>query len=155
MGKPVIALLSAAAISLVLPAGAVATPASTSADRVTRVTGATAGTWTFTDYTLDPTSTPEPVERHCHGQLPSSPLDVNSQIVKMKVGGRLELTAHNVLDWAVEVRDAKGNVITGTDVNPPEAEALDVILQKGKYEVVFCNLEGEPEITVDFEVTKV
>ncbi len=156
MGKPALALLIVVAAFVSSVPNAIADPAASGGRDVTKATVGTKGTWTFTDYSPDPTSTPEPVERHCHGQSPvTTPLDVNSQMVKLKAGGRLEMTAHNLLDWAVEVRDSKGNVISGTDSNPPEPESLAVILEKGKYEVVFCNLEGEPEITVDYEVTKV
>ncbi|HVF54254.1 MAG TPA: hypothetical protein VNC78_11725 [Actinomycetota bacterium] len=120
-----------------------------------RAKPATEGTWTFTDLSPDPTSTPEPAERHCHGQLPSAPGDVNSYEVVLKKTSRLVLTSHNLLDWAMELHDADGEVVFGTDggdVN--SAENLDMLLEKGKYTVVYCNLEGEPEITVDWAVEK-
>ncbi len=115
----------------------------------------TQGTWTFTDFSPDPTSTPEDATMHCHGLLPSAPGDVNSQPLKLKSAGTLELTSHNVLDWAMELRDSKGNVVTGTDGGDlTTPENLSVYLPKGKYVVVYCNLEGEPEITVDYAFRK-
>ncbi len=114
------------------------------------------GTWTFTDFTPDPTTLQEPAERHCHGTIPAGPADVNAQPIKLKKGGRLELTAHNMLDWAMEVHDKNGNVITGTDGGgATDPENMDVILSKGSYIVVYCSFAGEPSITVDYEVTKV
>jgi hypothetical protein len=136
----VLALASIAVLSAV-PAEAAAT----------RIAGPSKGTWTFTDFSPDPTSTPEPAEMHCHGQLPSAPGDVNEQKVKIAKTGYLTLTGHNQLDWAMEVRNAAGDVLMGTDgsdVNTPEGG--EVYLTKGTYSVVYCNLEGEPEITVDW-----
>ena len=122
---------------------------------VTRIAGPTKGTWTFTDASPDPTSTPEPAEQHCHGQLPSAPSDVNEQTVKIKKSGTLTLTAHNQLDWAMEIRDSKDNVITGTDGGGPnDPENMTLYVGPGTYKVVYCNLEGEPEITVDWSFAK-
>ena len=121
----------------------------------TRIAGPTKGTWTFTDFSPDPTSTPEPAEMHCHGQLPAAPGDVNEQTVKIKKPGTLTLTAHNQLDWAMEIRDSKDNVITGTDGGEPNApESTTLYVGPGTYKVVYCNLEGEPEITVDWSFAR-
>lgn len=137
----VIATLALAAVPSFAEAGAV--PAQTE------------GTWTFIDFSPDPTSTPEDATMHCHGMLPTAPGDVNSQPLKLKSAGTLNLTSHNVLDWAMELRDSGGNVVTGTDGGDlTTPENLSVFLPKGKYEVVYCNLEGEPEITVDYSFEK-
>jgi hypothetical protein len=112
----------------------------------------TSGTWEYTDFTPDPTTLQNPAQEHCHGTLPSSPADVNSYPFKTKKTGTLELTSHNQFDWAMEVRDAKGNVVAGTDgadISTPEN--MTVFLKKGKYEVVYCSFLGEPEITVDYK----
>lgn len=157
MGKSALALLIVGAAFVSSVPNAIAEPATSGVRGETRATVGTKGTWTFTDYSPDPTTT-GPYEFHCHGQSPvTTPLDVNSQMVKLKTRGVLELTAHNMLDWAVEVRDSKGDVISGTDGagTPTTPENFELLLEKGKYEVVYCNLEGEPEITVDYEVTKV
>ena len=121
----------------------------------TRIAGPSKGSWTFTDFSPDPTSTPEPAEQHCHGQLPAAPGDVNEQAIKIKKAGTLTLTAHNALDWAVEIRDTKDNVITGTDGGGPnDPENLSLYMGPGAYKVVYCNLEGEPSITVDWSFAK-
>ena len=65
---------------------------------------------------------------------------------KAKKTGTLELTSHNQFDWAMEVRDAKGNVVAGTDGSDlTTPENMTVFLKKGKYEVVYCSFLGEPE----------
>lgn len=116
----------------------------------------TSGTWAFTDMSPDPTSTPNDATMHCHGALPTAPGDVNSYALKLKKPSRVTLTAHNMLDWAMEVRDSSGNPINGTDgADLTTPENLDTILPKGTYEVVYCNMEGEPEITVDWEISKI
>jgi hypothetical protein len=110
------------------------------------------GTWTYIDTTPDPTTLQNPATHHCHGTLPSNPIDVNSQTFKAtKKKGTLTLVSHNAADWAMEVRDKKGNVVAGTDgadVNTPEN--MTVLLKRGTYEVVYCNFAGEPTITVDY-----
>jgi hypothetical protein len=109
------------------------------------------GTWTYTDVTPDPTTLQNDATQHCEGTLPSAPADVNSQPFKAKKTGVLTLTSHNAADWAMEVKDSKGNIITGTDgadVNTPEN--MVVTLRKGSYEVIYCSFAGEPTITVDY-----
>ena len=109
------------------------------------------GTWTYVDTTPDPTTVTNPPTHHCHGTLPSAPIDVNSHTFKAKKRGTLRLTAHNELDWAMEVRDKKGNVIAGTDgANVDDKENMTVMLKKGTYSVVYCSFAGEPQITVNY-----
>lgn len=113
--------------------------------------GPTKGTWTYVDTTPDPTTLENPATHHCHGTLPSAPVDVNNQTFKAKKKGVLTLTSHNALDWAMEVRDSKGNVVAGTDgANVDDKENMTVMLKKGTYQVVYCSFAGEPTITVDY-----
>ena len=113
--------------------------------------GATSGTWTFTDTTPDPTVVANDATQHCETTVPAGPADVNSQAFATKKPGVLTLTSHNALDWAMEVKDSKGNIITGTDGGSPnDPENMVVSLSKGKYEVIYCNFSGEPSITVDY-----
>ena len=110
------------------------------------------GTWTYTDTTPDPTTLQNDATQHCEGTVPASPADVNSQPFKAKKAGVLSLTAHNAADWAMEVKDSKGNIITGTDgANPNDPENMVVTLRKGAYEVIYCSFAGEPTITVDYK----
>ena len=112
------------------------------------------GHWSFTDTTPDPSGNANSSDSmHCEGKLPAGPVDVNTQPVKVKKKVTLSVIGHVVGDWAMEIRDAKGNVLTGTDVNPPASEALTgIVLKKGTYSVVMCNLEGSPTATADFTI---
>ena len=114
--------------------------------------GKNKGTWTFIDTTPDPTVVTNPASQHCTGIVPAAPTDVNNQTFKAtKKRGTLKLTAHNALDWAVEVRDKRGNTIAGTDgEDPTQAESLTVGLRRGTYTVVYCSFAGEPVIEVDY-----
>ena len=110
------------------------------------------GTWTFVDTTPDPTVVTNPASQHCTGTVPAAPVDVNEQTFKAtKKRGTLRLTAHNALDWAVEVRTKSGVTIAGTDgEDPTQAENLSVMLKRGTYKVVYCSFAGEPTIQVDY-----
>jgi hypothetical protein len=121
-----------------------------------RARGPASGTWTFTDFTPDPTVFPNPGEQHCSGgALPAGPTDVNSQELVVKKTSTLTLTSHNAMDWAMEVRTSDGTWITGVDGPlPTDPENMTISLSKGKYEVVYCSFAGEPEITVDYSLSK-
>jgi hypothetical protein len=112
------------------------------------------GTWTFTDVSPDPTVVANSdAASHCHGNVPDSPVDANVQRLKVKGKGILTVVGHNQLDWAMEVRDKAGTVLAGSDgSNPNDPEGTVVALSKaGTYTVVYCNLEGEPQITADYK----
>lgn len=112
------------------------------------------GTFSYTDVTPDPTVTANSdAASHCHGNVPASPTDVNSQTLKVKGKGILTVVGHNALDWAMEVRDSKGLVLAGSDGGTPtDPEGTVVMLPKaGSYSVVYCNLEGEPQITASYK----
>lgn len=110
------------------------------------------GTWSFMDTTPDPSGNAQSSEAmHCEGKLPSSPADVNSQTLKVKGKGTLTVTSHVVGDWAIQLKDAKGNLVTGDDINPPQSESLaGIVLKKGTYALILCNLEGAPTATADY-----
>lgn len=111
------------------------------------------GTWSYLDTTPDPSVVANSnASEHCHGKLPSSPVDVNSHTLKVTGPGTLTVVGHNKLDWAMEVRDSKGNVLAGSDgSSPTSAEGAVVTLTKaGAYAVVYCSAEGEPSITADY-----
>jgi hypothetical protein len=111
------------------------------------------GTWSYTDVTPDPTpdaSTSTNVSNHCHGKLPSAPVDVNSHTLKASRPGTLTVNTSVVGDWALEVHDSKGNIIAGDDANPPASEGAVVALKKGTYAVVLCNLSGAPTATASY-----
>ena len=114
------------------------------------------GSWSFTDATPDetPTALGEAGKREgfCTGTLPSAPTDVNTQKIKVTGPGTLTVLGHNTGDWASELRDAKGKVLTGSDgTGPNDAEGFIAALRKpGTYSVVFCNLAGVPAMTADY-----
>jgi hypothetical protein len=112
------------------------------------------GTWSFTDTTPDPTVTANTdAATHCHGNVPAAPTDVNDHAIKVKGRGLLTVVGNNKLDWAMEVRDSKGDVLAGSDGSTPQTpEGTTLELTKaGTYTVVYCNLEGEPTITADYK----
>jgi hypothetical protein len=111
------------------------------------------GTWSYTDTTPDPTVVANSDgSSHCHGKVPASPADVNSHTLKVNGRGTLSVTGQNKLDWAMEVRDKAGNVITGNDgTSPTSAEGTVIGLKPGTYSVVYCSAEGEPTITVTYK----
>ena len=129
-----------------------------SAPALGKVAAPTNGTWTYTDATPDPTADADTAHHctnpatHANGQTtPPAPTDVNVQELKVKKKGTLTLTGHVNGDWAVEVLNKKDVSIAGNDVNPPEFETLVTTLpKKGLYKVMWCNLSGEPQITVDY-----
>ena len=113
------------------------------------------GTLSYTDVTPDETvSASGDATNHCStGTLPSAPVDVNSQPVKLTSPGTLTVTGHNVSDWAMEIHDPKGNTITGSDGSlPTDVEGATAFITKpGTYTVVYCNLGGEPTTTADWK----
>jgi hypothetical protein len=111
------------------------------------------GTFSYTDVTPDPTVTANSdATSHCHGNLPAAPTDVNVHTLTVKGPGMLTVAGQNKLDWAMEVRDSHGGVLAGSDgTTPVAAEGTSVPLPKaGNYQVVYCNLEGEPTITATY-----
>jgi hypothetical protein len=112
------------------------------------------GTFSYTDVTPDPTVTANSdAATHCHGNVPASPTDVNSHSLTVKGKGILTVVGHNMGDWAMEVRDKRGNVLAGSDgSSPTDPEGTVVGLTKaGTYSVVYCNLEGEPTTTATYK----
>jgi hypothetical protein len=111
------------------------------------------GTWTFTDFTVDPTPSAMGVapktparDGYCVGTLPDGPADETTQKVKIAGRGTLTVLGANTGDWAMEVRDAKGTFLAGSDGDmPQDKEGVPVALRKpGTYSVTFCNLGGAP-----------
>jgi hypothetical protein len=115
--------------------------------------GRNKGKWTYIDTTPDPTVVQYDGAHHCStAVVPASPVDVNSHTFKARTGGTLKLTAHNAMDWAMEVQDKRGNVITGQDGPlPTDPESISVSLRRGTYKIVYCNFAGEPQITVNYK----
>ena len=63
------------------------------------------------------------------------------------------MLGNNTGDWAMELRDAKGHFIAGSDGGlPQDKEGLGgvTITKPGTYSVVFCNLGGAPTATATY-----
>jgi hypothetical protein len=136
-----------ATVSALALAAAGATPALAA---VTAKHKALKGSWTFTDFTPDPTvsvmNSAKKLDPHCDGDVPAGPMDVNAQKIKVSGPGTLTVVGNNTLDWAMEVRDRKGIQLTSSDGGlPQDTEGVVLPLRKaGTYTVVFCNLGGAP-----------
>ena len=141
-----------AALGMVAIAAAAATPALASPAK--SKPKPLKGTWSFTDTTPDPSGNANSSEAmHCNGRLPASPADVNAHTFKVNGTGIFTAASHVVGDWSIQLRDAKGNVLTGDDVNPPASEGIaGMTLKKGTYSLVLCNLEGAPTATADYSL---
>jgi hypothetical protein len=144
--RATVATVSALALAAAGLAPAFASPAKAKHKNLT-------GTWTFTDFTIDPTPsamgvdpvTP-PRDGYCVGKLPDGPADHTTETLKIAGRGTLTVAGDNTGDWAMEVRDSKGTFLTGSDGGTPEVkEGVLIPLRKaGTYTVVFCNLGGVP-----------
>lgn len=116
------------------------------------------GTWSFRDVTPDPYQNaavylPGKDDTYCHGGVvPASPADRNVAVFAARTAGKLVIDGNNVLDWAMELDDAHGIPLAGTDeALPQEQERLVVrIPHAGAYRVLFCNLGGAPTATATY-----
>jgi hypothetical protein len=111
------------------------------------------GTFSYLDTTPDPTVIANSdASSHCHDNLPSAPTDINSHTIKVTGAGTLTVVGHNKLDWAMEIRDAHGAVLAGSDGSSPASPegAVASLTKPGKYAIVYCSAEGEPSITADY-----
>ena len=109
-------------------------------------------TVTFTDATPDPSGNAESGnENHCNGVLPrEEPI-----VVKIPGPGMVDVTLAGFQgDWTLQLQDAKGEVIGGNDVNPPDYETAGVRLKKAQtIKILPCNLAGTPQATVTYKYT--
>lgn len=149
--RAIIAVTGVAALGI-----AGVTPALAAATKHKKLPAPLHGTWSYTDFTADPTATvigtASGKDPYCHGTLPSGPTDVNAHSLKVAGRGTLTVAGHNTLDWAMEVRDAKGDVLGASDGSSPnDQEGVILPVSKaGTYTVVFCNLTGAPTATADY-----
>lgn len=109
-------------------------------------------TVSFTDGTPDPSgNAASGNENHCNGKLPQEkPISV-----VIPGPGTVDVSIDGFQgDWALQVRDAKGEVLAGDDVNPPGYEATSVKLKKGAtIQILPCNLAGTPAGKVTYTYT--
>ncbi len=108
-------------------------------------------TYSVTDATPDPTGNTASTEaEHCKGKLPmEAPI-----AVKVPGPGDLDVSTAVTGDWTLMITDAKGEVLTGADVNPPESEATSARVKKAQtINVYACNLAGAPTAKVTVKYT--
>lgn len=107
---------------------------------------------TFSDPTPDPTGNLNDDEAdHCSGRLPQeAPISV-----KVPGPGSLEVTLSGFQgDWSLQIKNSKGEIEAGVDVNPPDAESTAVFFKKaGTWLVLPCNMTGTPEAKVQIKYT--
>ena len=119
---------------------------------------ATAGTWSFTDYTADPSSlaaddafhvaTGTTITSYCHGsRVPSSSQDVTSRALTVSRSSVLALKVTTTGAWGVDVVTRHGKTAAATN-----GTALKVRLRPGQYVVEACNLGGAPTAQVDYRL---
>lgn len=110
-------------------------------------------TVSFTDATPDPSGNAESGnQNHCSGQLPQeAPISV-----KIPGPGNVEVSIAGFQgDWALQIKDAAGEVIAGDDVNPPDAfESTSVRLKAAAtISILPCNMAGSPQAQVKYSYT--
>jgi hypothetical protein len=114
------------------------------------------GKWSFTDVTADPSVTALGLagkrQGYCVGELPAASTDVNSHPIKVAGKGTLEVAGSTTGDWAMEVRDAKGRLLAGSDGGKPQDQEGTVVplAKAGTYTVIYCNLTGAPTATATY-----
>ena len=69
---------------------------------------------------------------------------------KVSGPGLLTVDGSSTGDWAIEIRDPKGNSLGGDDKNPPSQESASAELGKGTWTVYYCNLTGAPTATATY-----
>lgn len=106
----------------------------------------------YTDATPDPTGfSSGSNETHCKGVLPmEAPI-----AVKVPASGIVEIAMSGFQgDWSLMITDAKGEVLGGADVNPPDFEVASVRLKKpATINVHPCNFAGTPQASVKITYT--
>jgi hypothetical protein len=112
------------------------------------------GSQQVTDTTPDPSGSTT-AGSDCSTAMPSQYPQEPGIAVNIPAPGKLKVSLDNKLDWALEIRDPKGNVIGSADGGTPTdvEEASAKAKKAGKYLIFACNLEGEPTVTVSWSYT--
>jgi hypothetical protein len=105
----------------------------------------------FTDATPDYSGWAVGPDSHCAGLLPrEAPHEF-----QVPAAGSLKVSISGFTgEWALDLRDAKGNVLAETDVLAPEQETLTIKLRRpGVVNIAPCNLAGTPEALISLVFT--
>jgi hypothetical protein len=152
MKATVIAAASALAIAPALTCGVLAGQANS-------------GSWSFSDYTPDPsslaadnafhTTTGTAITSWCHGsRVPSAPQDVTSRRLTVAAPTVLKLDLDAAGAWGVDVVRSGKALAGATTAQASNAAALSVRLRPGTYVVKACNLGGAPTATVNYRLAR-
>jgi hypothetical protein len=107
----------------------------------------------YTDATPDPTGNAGSGNQdHCTGKLPGGEAGI---ALKVPGPGNVDVTLGGFQgDWALQIKDASGEILGGDDQNPPSYESTSVRLKKAATITILpCNLEGTPQATVTYTYT--
>ena len=107
------------------------------------------GSKKVTDATADPTASAPGSGAGCDTLVPQLPREAPVNI-KIPGPGKLKVSIDNKLDWAIEILDPKGRVISSADGDMPDVQEVAIGKTKaaGTYKMLACNLGGEPEVTM-------
>ena len=111
-------------------------------------------TVSYTDSTPDPTGSTT-ADTGCGSAMPSQYPVEKGISVKIPAPGKIKASLDNKGDWALEIRDPKGNVLSSSDGGgPTDQEATSAKAKKaGTYVIFPCNLTGEPTVNVTYSYT--
>ena len=100
----------------------------------------------FTDATPDVTGLHPASDAHCNGFVPQEA----PYAFKAPAAGKLKVSISGFTgEWALELRDEKGQVLAEQDVSSPELESLTVKLRKpATVNIRPCNLAGTSQATI-------
>ena len=135
-------------------------PVVTSAASAAQATG---GSWSFTDYTADPSSlaaddafhtvTGTTITSYCHGsRVPSAPQDVTSHALTVSKTSVLRLSVNATGAWGLDVASRAGKALAGITTTHATDGNLKVRLRPGQYVVQACNLGGAPTAQVSYRL---
>ena len=121
-----------------------------------------AGSWSFTDFTPDPSSlaadsafhsaSGAAITSYCHGsRVPSAPQDVTSHTLSVSRPSLLRLAVDADGAWGVDVASRHGKALAA--VATTAGNALRLRLRPGAYVVRACNLGGAPTAQVSYHVS--
>jgi hypothetical protein len=102
----------------------------------------------FRDATPDPSGNANlSDDMHCHGKLPDTEKPI---VFKAPAAGLITVQLGKFTgDWALEIRDAKDNHLSGAEANPPDYETGVLKVKKATtLHIKPCNLAGTPDATV-------
>jgi hypothetical protein len=124
------------------------------------------GSWSFADYTPDPSvlaarqalyaTTGKADTSYCHGgRVPAAPQDVTAHRLAVSAPSDLEITATAAGAWGFEVDNSRGDTLVGAaNDGQSSSVTLGLGLRRGTYVVRSCNLGGAPTAQMKYRLTR-